>query len=505
MTRFEYDNTIRDLLGDDTHPAAEFGAEEEALGFNNNAQALSTSSALVDKHFAAASGIAARLTSNLGRLTWYSCAPATQGDRVCAEQFLKAFGARAYRRPLTAEEEAELFAIYDRGATIGGLDGTTPLTPFVAGLRLAVESVLISPDFLYRVELPAPSPDAGVPVRLDSHALASRLSYLLWASQPDEALKLAADKGELSTPEQVRAAARRMLLDPRARAVVSEFHQQWLDFDRIANVGKAASVYPRWSTAHAGSMHAETRAFVEHVVFDGEGTYDALLTAPYTFVDARLAELYGLPAPMGGAAMNKVPLDPKQRGGLLTQGSLLTLNAHSNQTSPVHRGKLVREAFLCEVLAAPPPEVMITVPEPNPNSTARERFREHSDNAACSACHRLMDPLGFGFESFDGIGVHRDTEANLPIDASGHIYGTDVAGPFTGVPGLAKKLSLSAQARRCYVKQWFRFAHGRGEQAADACTLERLEKSFTEDGRDVKKLLEEITQSDAFLYAGGAP
>ncbi|MBL8955902.1 MAG: DUF1592 domain-containing protein, partial [Myxococcaceae bacterium] len=229
MTRFEYDNTVRDLLGDTTRPAQAFSAEEEALGFGNNAAALVTSSALVDQQLAAAEGIAARLTSRLASLSWYSC-PTGTAPRGCAERFVDAFGPRAYRRPLAAAERTELLALYDRGATIGGLDGTTTLTPLVAGLRSVIEGVLMSPDFLYRVE------ERGAETsRLSQHAIASRLSYTLWASQPDDALRAAADEGRLSTVEEVAAQAKRMLADAKARAVVGEFHQQWLDFDRIVN------------------------------------------------------------------------------------------------------------------------------------------------------------------------------------------------------------------------------------------------------------------------------
>lgn len=501
MTRFEYDNTVRDLLGDATHPASTFGAEEEHLGFGNNATALTTSSALVDQQLAAAEGIAARVTSRLGSLPWYRC-PAGSADRVCAEAFVDGLGPRAYRRPLAADERAALLALYDRGATLGGLDGTQALTPLIAGLRLVVEGVLLSPDFLYRVEQRGTGTS---PARLDDHEVAARLSYLLWASMPDDALRTAADRGELATPEQVAAQARRMLDDPRARAVVGEFHQQWLDFDRVVNVGKAAQVFPEWSPAIASAMHAETRAFVEHVVFDGEGTFSALLTAPYTFVSGPLATFYGLPGGSAGSALAKVQVDPAQRAGLLTQGSLLALNAHSNQTSPVHRGKLVREALLCTLLPAPPDDVVINVPEPTEGSSARDRFKEHSSNAACAACHKLMDPLGFGFESFDGAGRHRATENGAPVDASGELVGSDVAGRFVGAPELAKKLAGSPQVRGCYVKQWFRFGLGRGEHPDDACTLERLGDAFDSSGGNVRALLEALTKSDAFLYTRGAP
>jgi hypothetical protein len=499
MTRREYDNTVRDLLGDDSHPAAGFNAEEEALGFNNNAQALSTSSALVEKQLDAAEGIAARVVKKLSTLSWYQCALATEGEAACARRFIEAFGPRAYRRPLTVEELDALGTLYTQGRVLGEVDvNNNPLEPFTAGLQQVVAGALMTPDFLYRLEFDSQT-GAGVAVAVEPAALASRLSYLLWGSQPDEALREAVARGELVTPAQVAAQAQRMLDDPRARGSVGEFHAQWLDYGRVHNVGKAQSVFPTWSADIASLMEQETAGFIEQVIFDGEGTYDALLSAPYSKMNAPLAQFYGVDFPGAGADFAKVALDPRQRAGLLTQGTLLTLNAHSNQTSPVHRGKLIREAFLCDVLQAPPANVNITVPEPAAGSTARERFAQHSSDPKCSGCHVLMDPVGFGFENFDGVGRWRTQDGAATVDARGSLVGTDVDGPFEGASGLASRLVGSKRARGCYVKQWFRFAYGRGEVAADACTVERLQKGFEKSGHDIRALVLGLTASDAFL------
>jgi hypothetical protein len=223
-------------------------------------------------------------------------------------------------------------------------------------------------------------------------------------------------------------------------------------------------------------------------------------------VNADLAKFYGLSGP-SGKAFEKVRLDPTQRAGILTLGSLLTINAHSNQTSPVHRGKLVRERFLCDQMPPPPPNVMITPPEPDPTSTARERFAQHSSDPACGGCHSLMDPLGFGFENYDAIGRFRTAENGKTIDPSGTITQSDIDGTFGGVVDLAKKLTGSQDVQNCYVTQWFRFAFGRGETSADACTLSTVGAKFAAKQGNIKELLVAFTQSDAFLYrrAGGAP
>ncbi|MFT3838688.1 MAG: DUF1592 domain-containing protein [Myxococcaceae bacterium] len=499
MTRWEYDNTLRDLLGDQTQPAAAFDAEEEVLGFNNNSGALTTSSAMVQKLISASEGVASRATQNLAAIAWVSCNGTY--DDTCAAAFIDAFTSRAWRRALTADEHQALTDLYDSGKMIGGLDADGgELSAFDSGVQLVIEAVLQSPDFLYRLE----DATTGSTQPVTGYEMASRLSYLLWGSTPDDALLTAAGSGQLDTPAQVLTQAQRMIEDPRARQLVVQFHQQWLDFDRISKVGKAASIYPDWSNDIGVAMFQETSQFVEHVVFDGEGTWDALLGAQYSYLNPQLASFYGASGGMNNAGFAKTALDA-QHAGLLTQGTMMTINAHSDQTSPVHRGKLIREQYLCQPLPPPPAGVVIQVPAPDSNTTARQRFAEHSNNPQCSGCHTLMDGVGFGFENFDGIGRFRTTENNQTIDASGSLIGADVAGDFQGAAGLAQKLLQSTAAKNCYVKQWFRYGYGRGEQPADACSLERLEKSFEADGHGVKSLLLSLSGSDAFLYKAGAP
>jgi hypothetical protein len=494
MTRFEYNNTVRDLLGDDTNPADSFGAEEEALGFNNNAANLVTSSTLAEKYMLAAEDIALRATEPLGKVV--KCDPAVIGEEPCAREFIAEFGKLAFRRPLTVEESDMFFELWQFGRNE---------TDFRVGVELVIQAALQSPPFLYRVEFGLPAEEGAAVVELDPWETASRLSYLLWGTMPDEELFAAAEAGQLATKEEIATQARRMLDDPRAKDAVANFHQQWLDYDRIANVGKNAALFPDWSSAVGQLMREETRAFIDHVVFTGEGSLDALLTAPYSFMNAELAEFYDVDGP-AGAAFEKVELDATKRAGLLTIGTLLTINAHSDQTSPVHRGKLVREQLLCDTMPPPPPDVMITVPAPDPNSTAKERFAQHSADPACSGCHMLMDPIGFGFENYDAIARFRTMENDKPIDATGELAQSDVDGKFDGVVELAGILAGSGDVQGCYTKQWFRYAYGRGETSGDDCTMDWLDARFAEVGGDVKELLVALTQTDAFFYrkAGGA-
>ncbi len=490
MTRFEYDATVRDLLGDDTHPAAGFGAEEEALGFANNATALTTSTFLAEKYLVAAEEISDRATTPLSKNV--GCDPTAIGDDACAAEFVADFLPRAFRRAVTADELDTYFALYQAGRA-------NPEDDFRSGIRLVIEGALNSPDFLYRVELGGEPAGDGEHVRVTSYEMASRLSYFLWGSMPDAELFDAAEAGELDTNEGVLAQAQRMLNDPKARDAVREFHRQWLDFDRVRNVGKSAGVFPEWSPELAERMVTEAELFVENTVFDGPGTLAALYTSNSTWLDADLAAFYGASGPEG-AEFEPVSLPAAQRSGLLTLGAMLSFHAHSNASSPVHRGKFVREQLFCEILEPPPPNLAVEPVEPDPNATIREKLIQHQTDPSCSGCHKLMDSIGFGFEAYDGIGRFRTTEAGKPVDDSGYLTATDVGGAFDGIAGLASKLTESEQAERCYVRQYFRYAYGRGEVAEDYCSFGELEDAFASTDGSVTSLLAALTQTDAFLY-----
>ena len=264
---------------------------------------------------------------------------------------------------------------------------------------------------------------------------------------PDDALFAAAEGGRLSSDADIAAEVQRMLADPKARVAIADFHDQWLRIGEVDAIEKDASLFSGWNTSIPGLMRQEARAFVDDVVWNGDGTLDALFTAPYTFANATLAQYYGLPA-VSGSAFIKVPLDASQRGGVLTQGGLMSLLAKSNQTSPVHRGKFVREQIFCQILQPPPPDIEIKPPELSSTLTTRERFAQHSADSACSTCHQLTDAIGLGFENFDAAGKFRDTENGQPVDVSGEIFGTDVAGKFNGPIELGQKLASQRDGAR---------------------------------------------------------
>ncbi len=488
LTRFEYNATVRDLLGDTTEPAKNFPSEEESYGFTNNANVMGVTPVLAEQYLAAAEQLAARAVTRPELFP--VCNVGARGEAACGRAFIEKFGMRAFRRPLTVDEVNDFQLVF--------ADGLAQTGDYGGGIRFVVAAMLQSPDFLYRIEFGEADPSANV-VPLGGYELASRLSYLFWGSMPDDVLFEAAAAGELSTKEQIEAQARRMLKDPRAERMVAHFHNEWLGLGRVSGILKDVTVYPEFSTELRDDLMKETDAFLKEV-FWRDGTLESFFSAPYTFVNDRLAALYGLPAPAGSGFV-KVDTTSAHRLGFLTQGSFLALNAKANQPSPIHRGKFVREKLLCNLLPPPPNNIVIKPPEVKPGSTSRERFEQHTKDGTCRQCHQLMDPIGFGFENYDGVGKYRTEEAGKPVDATGEfIKTTDLDGPFVGVPELAKKLGTSEQVADCVVTQWFRFGYGRTETNEDACTMDRLRKSFAAAKHDVRELLIQLALTDSFRY-----
>ena len=500
MTRLEYDNTVRDLLGDTSRPAQVFPPDEQGpVGFDNNATNLKVSPVLAEQYMKVAEGIARRATENMATLL--PCDPATDEDG-CAQSFIESWGQRAFRRPLDADEVTRYVALYQSGKT---------QWDFRTGIELVMQAMLQSPHFLYRVEFGVETDPNETIRRVSSWEMASRLSYFLWNSMPDTDLFAAAAGDELVTPAQIAEQARRMLEDPRARDAIGNFHTQWLHLGELGQISKDTAEFPGYFPEVRGLLADETRRFVEHVIFEGAGDLRTLLTATYSIMNGDLAAFYGVSGGPAGESWERVDLAAGQRAGVLTMGSVLAVHAKPNQTSPVLRGKLIREQFLCQMLPPPPDDVDVTPPDLDPNLTTRERYSAHSDQEACAGCHSLMDPIGFGFEHFDALGLWRDTEGPnaLAIDATGTVNQWDQpSGDFDGVADLAGKLVDSAMVQHCVVTQWFRFANGRNETDDDQCQIQSMQNGFVEGGMNMKELLVSLTQTDAFLYRnaqGGAP
>lgn len=519
LNRFEYEATVRDLLDirGGTAITTDFPAEEKRHGFDNNAAALTVPPLLAEHYMLTAQRVASQWLDGRtdAMITGaYGCAAADPttpaGQDACARKLVTGLGKNAYRRPLLPEEIDVLVKVFGAGRT----NAVAPMTPFRNGVRLVIMTLLQSPQFLYRIEAGQPAAGAAT-LKLTPHEVATRLSYLLWGRHPDAMLMAAADGNRLGTKEEIAAQVKRLLADPKARAVVSRFHHLWLDLDRLDTAEKDAKIYPKFQKAFLGSMEKETQLFLEEVVWTGAGDLQAMMLAPFTFVDQNLARYYGLTGYMPAVKTDgttdtlkpvKVMLDGQKRGGLLTQGSLLTILAGGNQTSPVRRGQFVREVLLGQHLPPPPPNAMIELPALDPNLTTRERFSRHSTDAACSGCHSLMDPIGLGFEHFDGAGLWRDTEAGRAVDATGEVVGVPWDGKFDGVLGLAAKLADSPELKESLVRAWFRFGFGREEiEKIDDCTLAQMRQRFAESGFKMQALVAGLTETDMFVYrrAGG--
>jgi len=436
----------------------------------------------------------AALGSNAPSAT-FACPGSDQ--TACAREFVTTFGKRAFRRPLDAAEVDDLVALYTKLRTDPQLT-----YGFQDALGVVVQAMLQSPGFLYRWErgLAAPQMD-GALVKFDNYEVASRLSYFIWNSMPDAILMAAADAGKLTTPDQVAEQAARLLLDPRANATLADFITQWLELGTVRELVKDAAVYPAFKPGLRDSMWAETIAFSRDVLRGPSPTFANLLTAPYTFVDAPLAQYYGVTPDATG----RVDLSGTSRGGLLTQGALMAVKGNSYRTSPVRRGKLILNRLLCSTIPPPPPDVVPELPPPDPTKTQREQMAEHRSNPACSGCHVTMDALGFAFEHFDGAGNYRKDDRGLAIEASGSALfdGTTVA--FQSANDLARALASSPTAHECFVRQWLRYAIDRFEQSTDTAAVAYLSSSYQTSGLDTRDLIVKISRTLPFTHRAPAP
>jgi hypothetical protein len=489
LTRVEYDNTVQMLLGTSGNVAAElFPSDEEQFGFDNSAEGRGLNGALAEGYLRAAERLAKEAVGKLGTLL--PCDPAARGESACVDQFLDGFGTRAWRRPLEAAEKENLRQVFATGKSGTG--------SFAGGIDALIQVMLMSPQFLYRDERGVADPTGKTFLRLTSWELASRLSYLLWGSMPDEQLFTAARDGKLSSREEIAAQARRMIKDQRALAMMKNFYGQWLELRQLDNLSKetGADGFPAWKEGTAALMRTETETFVEHVL-QNDPKLKTLLTAPFTFVNAPLAAHYGLGG-VTGMGFQKVDLDPTQRAGIVTQGGFLASHAtpQPGLTALIFRGRFVREHYLCEEMPDPPADAADMSPPVTATTTPRSWSKARMEIAACGACHAQIDPIGYGFEVFDEIGNRRAK----PTDASGEIAGTDVAGTFNGPVELAQKLAGSKQTQACVATHWFRFASGRLEDPKrDSCSLDTLRTAFDKSSGDLTELLVALTQTDAFL------
>ncbi len=478
LTHSQYNNTIRDLLGDDSRLADQFPPEDFVNGFKNQYQSQSISPLLAEAYSAAAEKLAKNAFRAGDTKGLIPCKPKSPNDAGCREAFIRTLAKKVFRRPIL---ETEL----DRYSRLFASEASAHKS-FVSGAQIVLEAMLQSPSFLTRAE-------NGADPQSRLYETASRISYFLWNSMPDRELLRAAESGELNTPAGVEKAARRMLRDPRARQSMDEFVSQWLRFDRLAGMVKDRQVFPLFTPELAIAMSEETRRLASDLIWN-DGDFRKLYSADYSFLSSDLAALYKVPAPKN--EFDKVVLPPEsERAGIVGQATFLALTSKPEETSPTARGLFVRENFLCQEVPPPPPGVNTNLPALSKSTpkTNRERLAMHLNNESCASCHALIDPIGFGLEKFDALGQRRDKlklrflpehkekkeieTVELELNPEGSIAGIPDS-QFNSPRTLGNVLASSTQCQECIVKQLFRYASGRKEAAADRAIVRQCFDDF---------------------------
>jgi hypothetical protein len=436
LTAVEYNHTVRDLLGEQDAQAALVLPADRRTPFDNDITLQTASQALIAGAEVLAADIAAKLVADPARrATVVGCEPSGPSDAACFESFVRSFGRRAFRRPM-ADSEVTRFGTLLAHAEAEG--------DFWVAVDSAIRAFLQHPSFLYRVEIGMPVPNQIGTFALGDHELATRLSYFLIGSTPPDWLLDEADGGELATDEGARAAAEKLLDMEEARKAVSRFHALWIGWEATANP----------------SMQLETNALLDRTLFDEQGSFQDLLRADETYVDAALAEVYGLPPPASGFAWT--PWGDSGRQGLLSEGSFLSLGAKFDDTSPTQRGLLVRTRLFCNEILPPPAGVDIDQPPmgADPNACKIDRY-DMSTRDGCKGCHVQMDPIGFGLENYDSAGRFREFQEDrpdCPIPGDGKLEGV---GTFNGPKELSDLLIQQPDLNECVVTHLYRFAMGR--------------------------------------------
>lgn len=501
LNRAEYDNTVRDLLGDTTHVALNTLPTDYGDGaFDNNAAALTIDPTLAQTYQQLAETLAesAMAAGSPGRALILVCSTT---DNACVTQIATSFAARAWRRPATTTEVTNLIALYTATRTAG--------YTFDQGIQMMIEGALTSPNFLFRPEIdPTVNSPSQHPV--SGYELATRLSYFLWSTMPDAALETAAAGGQLATRDGVLTQVKRMWADPKASAFVSRFPGMWLDTLNVT-IAKTpdATIFPQFNATLQAAMQGETAAYMSSFM-TGDVNFFDFIDAKFTYVNQTLATFYGIPGQFG-TQMTRVDLTGNtERGGLLTQASFLTVAAAPERTSPVMRGQWVLARILATPAPPPPQNVPpISAATPADGMTFRQKMEEHAKNPGCSSCHSMMDPIGFGLENYDAIGDWRTTDNNLPVDASGTL---NTGQSFTGALALEAILKTDARVPSAVVQYVLSYALGRSissasdQWGADQCAVGALATAFqtTDNGR-MAAFVSRVAGTDAMRARRAAP
>jgi hypothetical protein len=492
LNRVEYNNTIRDLVGVKFEPAKDFPADDVGYGFDNIGDVLSMPPLLMEKYLAAAEKIVleAWKAPDLKKRILI-VASTGQNHKEAARRILEQFTRRAFRRPVNAPELERLVKFVDLAQKNG--DG------FETGIQLALQAVLVSPHFLFRVELDRDpkNPKAVHPV--SEYELASRLSYFLWSSMPDEELFTEAGRGTLR--KNLEAQVRRMLRDGKAHALVENFAGQWLQTRNLQTVNPNPAQFPAFNDALRAAMLRETELFFEAILKENRSIQE-FIDADFTFLNEKLARHYVIEG-VKGEQFRRVTLRGVERGGVLTQAGILTITSNPTRTSPVKRGKWILE----NILGTPPPPPPPNVPELSEDKqvvlsgSLRQRMEQHRKNPMCASCHQRMDPLGFGFENYDAVGGWRTKDGEFTIDPSGKLPSGET---FRG-PRELKAILKGRQKEfaRCLSEKMLTYALGRGLEYYDRCAVDTIVQALAGKQYRLGELILEVVKSDPFQKRRG--
>jgi hypothetical protein len=467
---------VRDLLGVTVARADELVGDGREGPFDSNAN-VAVGPLVMEKYVHAAEEAAEKALAQRSQLL--PCDPVSGGE-ACARALVDKLGARAFRRPLRPSEAKALLDLHQENAARGGT---------AAGAEALIQALLLAPQFLYVTE---PGHPTASPAER-AYAVASRLSYFLWQSMPDEALFAAAAAGRLGSPDELRAQAHRMLADARGQSGLAEFLNQWTGLGQIDHIEKVGQ--PSFDAALRTAMRRESERFFDHLVRDKRGTISELFTANYSFVDSPLLPIYGL-APRAGVELARTELDPAQRKGLLTHPGLLAVHADAETTALVLRGRFIRDAVLCGETPLLPQDVDIDAQKTDEKTTPRQLAEQRLKDPQCGGCHRLMDPIGIAFDAFDVIGRYRTEVRGARVDLRGEVVATRALdGKFEGFAELIDRLAGADEVRACVALQISRYALGRAALPEWECWRQDLARRLGGGDVSLGELVVEIAAS----------
>ncbi|MSR32001.1 MAG: DUF1592 domain-containing protein [Gemmataceae bacterium] len=487
LNRLEYNNTVRDLLGVTFLPAEEFPADDVGYGFDHIGDVLTLPPILLEKYLDAAEDIVSALFKNRFNLTRYLKVPAP--DKVTIKDYPEILGTlatKAYRRPATPAEVKKLSAMAE-SVVKGG-------EPVVEGLKAGIQAVLVSPHFLFHVEID-PDTSSTKPHPINQFELASRLSYFLWSSLPDETLFNLAKENKLRQTGVIEAEVARLLKDARAKSFTRNFTEQWLQLRNLKTVQPDRARFPSFNDQLRDDMATESVMYFSHITKENRSILE-FVDSNYTFANNRLARHYGIPN-VSSSDFIKVEFKDNKRGGVITQAGVLTITSNPTRTSPVKRGKWILENILGTPPPPPPPGVdELKEDEKALTGTLRQRMEQHRANPNCATCHQRMDAMGFGLENFNPVGAWREMDGQHPIDAAGELAGS---GKFASPRELRQLLVGKSQLfARCFTEKMLIYATGRGMERADQCIIDAIVENIRKDNFKMQALLVEVVKSDTF-------